>query len=118
MIDRFFYPHDCIVSRGTNKSDENGNEINDIVYYGECGVQVGVNGDVSLQGDIYQRSPCLIIPVTNVIFMIGDKVEATIENGQKIDYTVRSPRITNEQGFDEDDGINGTTLWLKKGKDV
>lgn len=112
MIDRFFYPHDCIVTRGTNSQDKNGDEIFGIIYNGKCGVQVGSNGDTSLQGDIYQRSPCLIIPVIDITFMINDKVVATVENNHKLEYTVKSPRISTEEG------IEGTTLWLKKGTDV
>lgn len=112
MIDRFFYPYDCVISRSTEGQDENGDEIFDIIYDGECGVQVGTNGDVALQGDIYQRSPCLIIPVTDITFMINDKIVATVENNHKLEYTVKSPRIITEEG------IEGTTLWLKKGTDV
>lgn len=108
-FDDFFYPHYCVIKRGTGDTDDNGDEIFTTLYSGIGGLQLGVNGDSRLEGSIYQRVPTLIIPITNVKFVINDYVIVKLPNGFEEDYTVRSAKI--ELG----EGVEGTTLWLKKG---
>ena len=108
-FDSFFYPHICVIKRSSGTSDILGDEIFNTIYEGVGGLQIGVNGDSRLNGTIYQRVPTLIIPVTNIKFVINDYVIVKLPNGIQENYTVRSAKI--ELG----EGVEGTTLWLKKG---
>lgn len=110
-FDDFFYPHKCVVSRSTGDTDDEGDWIITELYNGICGLQIGVNGDSTLQGDIYQRQPTLIIPILNIEFKIGDLVIVDLPQSIKEAYTVKSVKI--EIG----EGVEGTTLWLKKGNE-
>lgn len=105
----FFYPHHAIVKRGLNDTDDDGNEMFEVLYDGMAGLQIGVNGDETIQGGIYQKVPTLIIPVTDTIFLTNDHVVTTTANGEQNEFTVRSAKTY------EWDDVKGTTLWLKKG---
>lgn len=108
----FFYQHTGTVKRSTAKTDDNGDELFDLIYDGICGLQIDSSGDTAIEGGIYQKSPTVILPAIDIIFKTGDFVSVTVENAQTFDYTVKSHRIITEEG------ISGTTLWLKKGTNV
>lgn len=108
----FFYPHTCTIKRSSGEADDNGIEIMTTLYSGIGGLQIGTNGDETLQGGIYQKVPTLIIPITSVAFLTGDYVSVTVPECREESYTVRSVKI--EVG----DGVDGTTLWLKKGTEL
>lgn len=105
----FFYPNTCVIRRTTGQTDEDGNEIFDIIYSGKCGLQYGGNGNVYYQGMSYQTSPLIIIPPV-IKVLTNDSVEVVDSMGITTLFTVEIPEgVVN-------DVVGGTTIWLKNGK--
>lgn len=103
-----FYPHSCVITRETT-FDESGELDYDEVYEGECCLQYPNSGNAYLAGNSqYQSSPSLMLPITDTLFAINDKVEVTVANGR-----VLVGSIEDFETIEEDD-LEGTVLWLKK----
>ena len=112
MNDAFFYPDSCVITRGTGTTTSGGTEIFSSIYTGKCNVQYSQGGNTSLQGNTYQSTPTLILPLNTCVFKINDIVVVTTSKGRVINYSI-------EQFEDiEDTKVEGTTIWLKQGNDV
>ncbi|MEG0629928.1 MAG: hypothetical protein RR459_03265 [Christensenellaceae bacterium] len=105
-MEKFFYPHNCVISRDIGNSYADGDSIIEVLYTGICGYHP--KGSASLVGGIsFISAPNVILPVNHVVFNINDIVEITANKGRKITATIE----TLEDNDDDDCG--GTTLYLK-----
>ena len=108
---KIFYPDTCEIKRSTGNTDDDGNEIFDIIYSGSCGVQYGASGNASLQGMSYQTSPTLIIPDDNVSFQTNDTVVVIDAFASILIFTVE-----HFESIHYPEELIGTTIWLKHGR--
>lgn len=109
--ENFFYPHFCVIYRGTSQTDSNGDEVLNGVFYGICGFDFGGDGSTLLKGTFWQSSPTVIIPDTNFLFQNGDKVIITLDEDRVIKASVKQFEIQKENN------LSGTTIWLKEAED-
>ena len=108
MVELDFYPHTCVIKRSTGvPNPTTGAEVFTSVHSGECCLQVSNSGDTKLTGLQYKSSPVLMLPITNGVFQINDRVEVTLANTRVIKGTVENFEVF----LDED--LEGTALWLK-----
>ncbi len=110
MVSFDFYPDYCTISKGIGgTTDENGDEVFNVIYSGECNVQFSSGGNTSLKGETYQSTPTLIVPAILSLFSINDNVVVTTRNGRKIESTIEQFETI------DDSEVGGTTIWLKQG---
>lgn len=107
MEDLNFYPDTCTINRYTAATTYTQ------IYSGTCCLQRPNSGNAYLAGNFqYQSSPALMLPVTATLFAINDAVEVTVANGRKVSGTVEDFETVVEEG------LEGTTIWLKGVLDV
>ena len=109
--DAFFYPHICAGYRSNGETDDQGDEVFSGVYYGDCAYELNSNGSTKLQGLTFQADSFLLLPCTDILFKINDIVMVETENGRVIKATIQQFETVT------DSGNEGTTVWLKQGKD-
>lgn len=111
VVENFFYPDYCVIYRGGGAVTATGVESFTGLFYGACGYDISANGSTSFKVSSWQADPSIIIQNTDILFQIGDKVVVSLANGRTIEATVRQFETQNEPG------LEGTTLWLKGGRD-
>jgi len=111
VASNFFYPDYCVVYRGGGTVNTDGMETFTGILYGICGYDNNPTGNTALVGGFWQSSPTIIIPDTEILFKLGDKVVVSLANGRTIEGVVKQFETQLEPG------LEGTTLWLKNGDD-
>lgn len=111
VASNFFYPDYCVIYRGSGTVDSEGKESFTGLLYGICGYDNNANGNTAVVGGFWQASPALIIPDTEILFEIGDKVIVALASGRIIEASVKQYEIQKEPGME------GTTIWLKNADD-
>ena len=101
----------CVIKRATGTVDGDGLEIFSTIYSGVCVLQIGSTGETSLDGISYKSGSIVALPYTDIIFAVNDVVTVTTLEGRIFTGT-----IGNYQSISWE-GIEGTTIWLKKGSD-
>ena len=109
MVD--FFKDSCVVKRATGTVDVNGTEIFSTIYSGVCVLQIGGSGDTSLDGISYKSGSIVALPYTDTTFAINDVVTVTTLEGRIFTGTIENYQSISWEG------IEGTTIWLKKGND-
>lgn len=109
--DEFFFPHECVIYRSAGVDSSTGDETFTGLYTGSCAYDNNASGSTTFRGMSYQASPTVLIPSTDILIAINDKVVCSTENGRTIEGTVLNFETQTESG------IEGTTLWLKGAKD-
>ena len=104
----FFYPDFCVIYRGTGTVNTSGDEIFTGTHYGLCGFDLDRNMKIS--GFHYSSDPVIIIPTTEIDVKINDKVLVSL-GVRLIEASVKQFEIQKEEG------LSGTTVWLKLGTD-
>lgn len=106
-----FFKDSCVVERATGTVDVNGTEIFSTVYSGMCVLQIGGSGDTSLDGISYKSSSIVALPYVTTTFAVNDVVTVTTLEGRVLSGTLENYQAVKWEG------IEGTTIWLKKGSD-
>lgn len=102
----FFFNAECVISESTNNTDDEGNEILHEKYNGLCSYQVGSGGSSGLQGNLYQVSPDIYLPVPDVEINVNDNVRVKC-NQLIVNATVESYNPVPE--------FNSMAIYLKHG---
>lgn len=113
MSEFSFYPDNCVLKRATGTVDIHGDEVFDILYEGECGLQFPSGGATSLQGGILQSYPALVIPATDILLKQNDTILITMDYGRELRGTVEQYDVV---AYDNE--LNGATIWLDSVIDV
>ena len=106
-MSNFFYPHTCILKRFTGSYNEQGLEVFDTLYTGECNLQFPSSGATSLQGGILQAYPALMLPITDLLIRLDDRVEITTKNNRVLKGVIKQYDVVDDMGE-----LSGTTIWL------
>lgn len=107
MSEFSFYPDNCVLKRATGTVDIHGDEVFEILYEGECGLQFPSGGATSLQGGILQSYPALVIPATDILLKQNDTILITMDYGRELRGTVEQYDVV---AYDNE--LNGATIWL------
>jgi len=107
MSELDFYPDNCVLKRATGNVDAHGDEVFDLLYEGECGLQFPSGGATSLQGGILQSYPALMIPATDILLKQNDTILITMGYGRELRGTVEQYDVVAY-----DDELAGATIWL------
>jgi hypothetical protein len=113
MSEFSFYPDNCVLKRATGTVDIHGDEVFEILYEGECGLQFPSGGATSLQGGILQSYPALVIPATDILLKQNDTILITMDYGRELRGTVEQYDVV---AYDNE--LNGATIWLDSVIDV
>lgn len=113
MSEFSFYPDNCVLKRATGTVDIHGDEVFEILYDGECGLQFPSGGATSLQGGILQSYPALVIPATDILLKQNDTILITMDYGRELRGTVEQYDVV---AYDNE--LNGATIWLDSVIDV
>ena len=102
-----------MLKRATGTVDIHGDEVFEILYEGECGLQFPSGGATSLQGGILQSYPALVIPATDILLKQNDTILITMDYGRELRGTVEQYDVV---AYDNE--LNGATIWLDSVIDV
>lgn len=106
-----FFKDSCVVKRATGTVDVNGTEIFSTIYSGVCVLQIGGSGDTSLDGISYKSGSIVALPYTAITFAVNDSITVTTLEGRIFSGTIENYQAVKWEG------IEGVTIWLKKGSD-
>jgi len=106
------YPDNCVISRASGDTDDNGDEILTSLYTGECEIQYGGSGGNSLRTSNYQSKTTLFIPKNDILFKINDKVVVTSMNARITEFTIEQFESIEDIKYPT---LNDTCIWLKGG---
>lgn len=101
----------CVIKRATGSVDGQGLEVFSTVYSGVCVLQIGATGETSLDGISYKSGSIVALPYTDIAFATNDVVTVTTLEGRVFTGTIENYQSISWEG------IEGTTIWLKKGND-
>ena len=96
MKDFIFYPHTCLISRGTALHPVTGKAVPNIIYEGRCYLSQGTAG---IRGNVYNGDSTVMIDNTDVLISKGDAIEITLENGSIFKATVRQAYPIEDEDF-------------------
>ena len=111
LTENFFYPYYCVIYRGSGTTNSLGAETFSGIFYGICGYDYNPSGSTALKGNSWQASPTVIVPDTDALIEINDKIVITLDNGRVIEARVKQFEVQKEPG------LEGTTIWLTDGRD-
>lgn len=97
MVDDFeFYPHTCVIYRGSTENYCTGKSTPNEIFRGECYLQ---EGNTRLQGDWLQGEDRVFISDKDIVIMEGDRIEVTLENNSVYSGIVKQAYPVNDDDF-------------------
>lgn len=91
-----FYPHTCIISRGSILNPVTGKETPNIIYEGHCYLS---RGNAGFRGNLYSGDTMVMLDDTQVVIHPGDAIIVTLENGSIYKATVRQAYPIEDEDF-------------------
>lgn len=96
MSDFDFYPHICVISRGSTLNPVTGKETPNIIYEGRCYLS---RSGAGFRGNVYSENDTVMLDNAEVIIKKGDTIEVTLENGSTIKATVKQAYPIEDEDF-------------------
>lgn len=111
MVDGFdFYPHTCVIYRGSYTDPETGVERPRKLYSGNCYLQ---QGSTSMKGDWLQGQDTVMLEEMGTVIKTGDSIEVTLENGSIYKAIIKQAYPIEDSDF----GGQNLELYQRDGTD-
>jgi hypothetical protein len=91
-----FYPHECVLYRGTTIDDNTGKEKPNEYYRGKCYLS---KGNTWFRGNMYSNEYSVMLEDSELIVNKGDMVKVTLENGTIYEATVKQAYPIKDSDF-------------------